>query len=296
MKPTLVIPCSVCGYHAPESTCPHCNRAPSEPSLAGPAPSGWSALVAGLRAMPMGIWILLSTRRVKRLLLPPLVLTMIIFTVLFLLAWRQLVSTWDELVQSEPWTTLLSAGTFFVALIVFAFVFVWTFSIVYQAVAGPFFDTIQGRLEKRWFGSDPRATLHPSREIKSASTFARWLFETCGAEVRTLFVSVQASIVAGLIMVLLVWTIFIPFIGFPTFNMIAGFASAITLIDIPCSRRDWSLRQRLRFVFRNFWPVLALGITTSLLFLVPFLGPILGVPSAAVGGLWLVCRLDKSKL
>ena len=40
----------------------------------------------------------------------------------------------------------------------------WTFSIIYEALAGPFLDEMQGRLEERWFGHDPRATIErPTR-------------------------------------------------------------------------------------------------------------------------------------
>ena len=38
------------------------------------------------------------------------------------------------------------------------------------------------------------------------------------------------------------------------------------------------------------------GIMAGLLFLIPFVGPILMVPAASAGGLWLVCRVDKGFL
>ena len=109
-------------------------------------------------------------------------------------------------------------------------------------------------------------------------------------------ISIEASIIALLIMLAFVWVLFIPLVGGPTFAAVAGFAASIALVDIPCSRRDWSLRRRLRFVVQNFGAVATLGIVTSLLFLVPFIGPIVAVPSAAVGALWLLVRLDKSAL
>ena len=76
----------------------------------------------------------------------------------------------------------------------------------------------------------------------------------------------------------------------------AGFSTAISLLDIPFSRRRWSLSQRLSFLLQNPLALVAFGSTASLLFLVPFIGPILMVPAASVGGLWLVVRLDKSRL
>lgn len=294
MRPALVKPCPTCGYHAPSSPCRHCRGAPNAPSLAGPPPRGFSAVLAGARALPMGFWILLSTPRTKRLLLPPFALTCIVYAVAFVAGWRLFASSWNELVESEPWRTLLEAGTFLVSAIVFAFLFAWTFAFVYQAIAAPFFDTIQGRIEARWFGADPRATI--TRESEHGLVGARKWLSFSQDQARSLLVSIEASIIALVIMLAFVWVLFIPFLGSPIFAAVAGFAASIALVDIPCSRRDWSLARRLRFVFRNFGAVGALGVATSLLFLVPIIGPIVGVTSAMIGGMWLLVRLDKSRL
>ncbi len=242
----------------------------------------------------MGFWILLSTPRTKRLLLPPFVLTFAAYACAFFLGWHGFASVWNGLVTSEPWVSLLGAGTFLVSVVVFAFVFAWTFALVYQALAAPFLDAMQGRIEARWFGSDPRATM--VRELEDGKSWTgRWI-ALSRDQARSLLVSLEASVVAGLIMLTFLWVIFLPFVGGPTFAAVAGFASSIALVDIPCSRRDWSLGRRLRFVFGNFGAVAAFGIVTSLFFLVPYVGPILAVPSAATGGLWLLVRLDKSRL
>ena len=80
------------------------------------------------------------------------------------------------------------------------------------------------------------------------------------------------------------------------FGFLAGFPTAITLLDIPFSRRQWSTSQRIAFVRKNFLPVTAFGSICGLLFVIPVLGPLVMVPSASVGGLWLICRFDKSAL
>ena len=43
-------------------------------------------------------------------------------------------------------------------------------------------------------------------------------------------------------------------------------------------------------------PRLQLAATACLLLAIPVLGPILMVPAASLGGVWLVCRLDKGFL
>ena len=46
----------------------------------------------------------------------------------------------------------------------------------------------------------------------------------------------------------------------------------------------------------NFLAMTAFGVVSSLVFLVPVLGPIVMVPAASIGGLWLLVRLDKDSL
>ncbi|MDZ4772939.1 MAG: EI24 domain-containing protein [Planctomycetota bacterium] len=294
MRPSGVKPCPTCGYHAPTSVCPHCGGAPREASLTGPPPRGLAEIGAGLTALPRGFAILLTMPRTKRLLIPPFLITFVVYSVAFLVGWRAFASTWNDLVTSEPWASLLEAGTFLVSVVVFAFVFAWTFALVYQAIAAPFFDTMQGRIEARWFGADPRETI--TRDLASGRTTAGKVIALSSDQARSLLVSLEASIVAGAIMLCFLWVLFVPIVGHPTFAGVAGFAASIALVDIPCSRRDWSLARRLRFVFGHFLPFFAFGVTTSLVFLIPFAGPIVAVPSAAVGGLWLLVRLDKSRL
>jgi uncharacterized protein involved in cysteine biosynthesis len=359
-----VIPCPVCGYDAPEAFCRHCGGAPREATLRGAPPRGWKAALAGIQALPMGAWILLKTPRVKRMIVPAVVLTFIAFGVLLggalegahaLVAHMKRAGP-DQIAADAGWfakslhaaagsgvvMAVVEGGALVLTLVVLVFVGVWTFSVVYEAIGGPFFDTIQGRIEVRWFGKDPRETLQPRAEIAASratwmtivcaaaaialvaaffawrsglawllllcvpapflvagrldATYGAWLARTVGTEGRSLLVSLQASLVSLVIMALLVWVYFIPFIGYPMFSGLAGFAASITLIDIPCSRRSWTLGQRLRFVFGNFVPVLLLGVATSFVFIVPILGPIVGIPCASIGGQWLLCRLDKSRL
>jgi uncharacterized protein involved in cysteine biosynthesis len=359
-----VIPCPVCGYDAPEAACRHCRGAPNEATLRGPPPRGWKAALAGIEALPMGAWILLKTPRVKLMLVPPVLLTFIAFGVLLggalegahaLVAHMKRAGP-EQLAADASWFAkslhaaagsgvvmgIVEGSALLLTLVVLVFVAVWTFSVVYEAIGGPFFDTIQGRIEVRWFGTDPRETLQPRAVIATSratwisivcalaaiafvvaffawssglawlllllvpapflaagridASYGAWLVRTIGTEGRSLLVSVQASIVSLVIMALLVWVYFIPFIGYPTFSAIAGFAASITLIDIPCSRRRWTLGQRLRFVFNNFVPVLLLGVATSFVFVVPIVGPVVGIPCASIGGQWLLCRLDKSRM
>jgi uncharacterized protein involved in cysteine biosynthesis len=120
-----------------------------------------------------------------------------------------------------------------------------------------------------------------------------WIIRVEG---KTLFVSIKAAGLAGLLLVVFIWVKFIPGVGPALFVILAGFTTALSLLDIPFSRRGWPLAMRLAFLRRNFLPAVAYGIVSGLFFLLPIVGPILMVPSASIGGLWLLCRLDKNNL
>lgn len=357
-------PCRLCGYDAPSAICPHCEHRTSAPSLRDER-KGWvSAMLDGLRAVPQGMLLLASTRGVKRFLIPPVMLTAIAFGVL--MWWTLgLVDILVEAVQVEDIAELgLEEGWFKVAVVwliekgiatmlakisgvllgfvVFSVVALYTFSIVYEAVAGPFLDEIQGRIESNWFGNNPRDNLERPSDIPAArcvrltliasaassalwiglwaltplawwlvipigllpfiaagqvdAEYGAWLMWVLRVEGHTLWVSIKASLAVLVLLVMFFWLKFVPVVGFPLFMAIAGFGTAITLLDIPFSRRGWSLSKRLQFMTHNLVAMTAFGVVASLVFLVPVLGPIVMVPAASIGGLWLVVRLDKDSL
>jgi len=374
-----IVPCPLCGYDAQRGgsgvqaagaqsgaeICPHCALQPKEPSLRAPRARLRAGLLVGLAAVPQGLYFLASTRGVKRWLIPPLVLTTIAFAALFWWLWG-LVSHWIEIlranggqeIQIDPvWVEravrwllglkvfvwLAEAGTFLVFLLVSAVAAFWAFSILYEAVAGPFLDEIHGRIEERWFGVDPRKALHrPTQLPKSACVkwslgaataaialvlclwtlvhwpvwlallvglpapfliasmiereYGRWLFWVVRLEGSTLWVSVKAALVAGVILLVFFPLKFVPGIGYVLFGCVAGFTTSVSLLDIPFARRQWSLSQRFLFLVHHAPAVILFGATASLLFVLPLIGPVLMVPAASIGGLWLVTRLDKDFL
>jgi uncharacterized protein involved in cysteine biosynthesis len=372
-----VVPCPLCGYDtrgreasgvaatAGAGLCGHCGLAPLDASLGAPRAGPWSGVGVGFAALPRGLHYLATTRGVKRWLVPPLLITLAAFAALFIALWRAVEQfiVWVEqagareldidpewvrkplewLLGLKAFLWLTQISSLVMVLTVSAVAAFWAFSIVYEAVSGPFLDEIHGRIEARWFGRDPRNALYrptalSSREcaLHSAGAagaglvlalvywalggphpvpaalalqalsfgvlgavrreFGRWLAWIVRLEGGTLWVSVKAALIAGLILVLFFPLKFVPIVGFLLFGMVAGFTTAVSLLDIPCERRQWSLRQRLSFLLRNVPAVVAFGTVASLLFVLPVIGPVLMVPAASVGGLWMLCRLDKDFL
>jgi uncharacterized protein involved in cysteine biosynthesis len=357
-------PCRLCGYDAPGADCPHCRHQSSDRSL-NDEHIGWvQGLVDGLRAVPNGLYLIGSTRGVKRFLIPPVLLTSIIFMVIFwwmmgmveLMVQAVEVEDISSLGLDDGWVKVVvvwflekgiagaiaKVSGILLWLMVSSVIALYTFSIVYEALAGPFLDEIQGRLEEKWFGTNPRDALDrpttiPVRQCILMSCMAagagilvlcllyfitdlgfwwslplallpfvvasvidpeygKWLGWVARVEGHTLWISIKASLIVVVLLVIFFPLKFLPVIGFPLFMAIAGFGTAITLLDIPFSRRGWSMTTRMQFMVHNVVPLTAFGIVSSLVFLVPVIGPIVMVPAASIGGLWLIIRLNKDSL
>jgi uncharacterized protein involved in cysteine biosynthesis len=315
----------------------------------------------GLSAVPRGFGLLLTTGGVKRLLIPPVLLTSLSFAFIFFHLWNALLKLLEAADLNNPESVELEEGwirdaavwiietgaaaiaansaSFLTFLFLFGLLSFYTFSVLYEALAGPFLDQIHGRFERRWFGEDPRDSIQRPDAlsvrrcalITSSQVFVgllcfllwseaptwqrlavtplpllltallhreygKWLSWVVRTESGTLWVSLKAAALAGVALLLLSPLHLIPVVGSFLFGFLAGFPTALTLLDIPFSRRQWSTAQRISFIRKNLLPVIAFGAVSGLLFVIPLIGPLVMVPSASVGGLWLICRLDKTPM
>jgi uncharacterized protein involved in cysteine biosynthesis len=332
----------------------------SERSLARAPRHALAGWIDGLLAVPMGVRYLMTTPRILHLLVPPVILTFALFIGLTWWSWAELEALLEaarteglENLDLDPgfwrdaieWVlergaiiALAKASGFLVFLVAATVVALWTFSIAYEAFAGPFLDEVHGRIEASWFGRDPWKTIErtcPTATkrlvlywsaigVATVLGVSLWLFADAHAawlllgpaltlaigvydrpfgawlawwianQLRTLFVSVKASLLAAFLLLCFFWVKFVPGVGLVLFGMLAGFCTAISLLDIPFSRRHFGLMQRVELLIAHFPAVVAFGAVAGLLFVIPLIGPLVGVPAASIGGLWLVCRLDKN--
>lgn len=143
------------------------------------------AVVDGLNALPRGALLLLRTPATKRLLVPPLVLTLFAFAALLdvlhagLARWLDAAATSDPGFLGDGWLRawlgpwvesgglawLADAGSWVVSVLATLALSYFAFSVVYEAVSGPFLDEIQARIEERWYGVDPLAALEGALEV-----------------------------------------------------------------------------------------------------------------------------------
>jgi len=354
-------------------------------SLAAPPSGPWRGILDGLAAVPVGLWLLATTRGTKRWLVPPLVITSAtLITVLWLVfrwlsgtigdalpdhvaltetdwarwewiegregAWSWLRTAWVWIVLALQWVVnavialMTSRPLLWIGYLLVGSLVAWyVFSIAYEAFAGPFLDEVHARFEKRWYGSDPRNRMQRPNDIPESRCLRRSLHASLGAaalllagafvpafplwlaalatpiplfaiaaydreygqwlvwmarvESRATWVSLQTALVTGIVLVFALPLYFVPFgVGYVLFAGVTGFATAVGLLDIPFERRGIRLRQRLRFLRRYILAMIAFGAVSGALLAIPLIGPVMMVPGASVGGLWLIARLDKSFL
>lgn len=362
-EPAQRRPCPLCGYHAPEdASCPHCGLEPTERSLTLPAPGIAGEAWAGATALLRGFGFLAGDPRAMVWVAIPMGLTI----TLFLGATAWLVGLFESAAAGVPgevhfdervpdWLARILAwpiehgvagvaaevAAVTLALATAALTFWFAFSIVFEAIAGPFLDELHGRFETAWFGADPRDRLERPSGVTPRSaartsiaaialgsaggalatllgagllgalagalgpviavaaarpSWARWLAWVARTELRALRASMAALALTGAVLLSALPLLLVPILGTYLYGAAAGFATSLGLLDIPFSRRGLDLAARTRFLKRHALATTLYGATAGLLFGVPFLGPLLVVPAASVGGLWLFCRLDKSEL
>lgn len=372
--------CRLCGYAVTDrGDCPTCGGRSSAPDLGSSLAGNVGGVGLALAAIPRGLALLARTPGTKRWLLPPLLLTLgaiVLFLVWALrfierlaerarpqdlqlptwdwieslpAGWRWLTAVWHAMSGALEWVLgglasfLLAQPFQLLTLFLVGSLAVWYgASIVYEALAGPFLDEIQARVEARWFGEDPRSRLDrpvdlPPDEamrwtglaaglgaglslaaflaldwglLPAGATaplgllvplalerrYAPWLRWFLRVELRAFVAGVQGALLSLAILILALPLYFVPVAGYFLYAAATGVATATSLLDIPLERRGWPFRARLRLLRRFPLVWITFGVVAGLLLAVPLIGPLLFVPTTSLGGLWLLCRLDKTGL
>lgn len=234
-----------------------------------------------------------------------------------------------EIVANWPW---MEAGGVIAFVVVAALVWWFLYAIVFEVLAGPFLSRMQARAEDHWLGGHGASVEHPFETRGLAllglalglggaaawfapsgfglvalalplfvawvvvAPFRAWLGPFVRAEGGA---AAQGLIVAG---VALVGTIvflplhLVPIVGSYAAAGAAGFFLALGTLDLALERRGWSLDGRFGLAQRSFPALVAFGAVSAFLFAIPVVGPLVMLPSASLGGTWLVAKLDKRAL
>ncbi|MFT7679037.1 MAG: hypothetical protein ACI8QC_003036 [Planctomycetota bacterium] len=291
-----VHPCPRCGYHAAELPCPHCELSAGSPEWKRLRPRAGPAL--GLEAFVRGGGLVMSVPGGLRMLAMPAAMT----AFGAVLVYRNWVSGWVASLfaglepaavaaRPEGWlrstlgffsnswfVELLSRASHLVAMTLTAWL---AFTFLFEAIAGPFLDRLHGRLEKRWFGKDPSA-----KGLGLTGTLRR--------EGHMLSLSIAAAGMAALVSLLALPLLLFPGIGSLLYLAVSGIALSLGAMDTAFARRGWSLRQRKLLFERHWMAAASFGALAGAISGFPFLGPLVMVPCASLGGLWMLVRVDKS--
>lgn len=242
------------------------------------------------------------------------------------LAWSEGTVEW---LAELPW---LRTGGVIAFLLVAALVWWFLYAIVFEVLAGPFLARMQARAEDHWFGGHGGVPEHPFESKGLAllglavgvgavvAWFAPgwWAALGFGVPFAVLWLALRAfrgwfgafvrveggSAVQGLVVagVALVGTVLflplhlVPIVGSYAAATAAGFFLALGTLDLALERRGWSLDGRFAFARRSMGALVAFGAVNGFLFGFPVIGPLLMLPSASLGGTWLVAKLDLSGL
>jgi uncharacterized protein involved in cysteine biosynthesis len=220
-----------------------------------------------------GLSRILRDRELRRLAVIPLLLTSILYAAMLALT----VGFADDLLgrfwqRPEGWLVLLWWIVLLVSIVATLGMFVLLFSVIVEAIGGPFFDKMAMRVL-----SDHSI---PARDPGFFEGAIPNLF-------RSLLFLVPAAVcwLIGLIP-----GIGLPFVAVGALIAWIGFASAA--INPALMVTGHTLGQRMRFVFRFFMAMAGLGAVVSFAMLVPFIG-LAAIPASIVGATELFANTDR---
>ncbi|QDU84419.1 Etoposide-induced protein 2.4 (EI24) [Planctomycetes bacterium Pla163] len=242
------------------------------------------------------------------------------------LAWAEGTLEW---LLDLPW--LRTGGTLAFVLVA-ALTWWFAYAIVFEVLAGPFLSRMQARAEDHWLGGHGGTPEHPFETrglgllalaiglgaglwwvlpggLAAAGLvlpvavlwfalrpFRGWFGAFVRTEGRSGLQGLVVAAVALIGVVLFLPLHLVPFVGSYMAATAAGFFLALGTLDLALERRGWSLDGRFAFARRSLGALAAFGAVSGFLFGVPVIGPLLMLPSASLGGTWLVAKLDKSAL
>jgi CysZ protein len=167
--------------------------------------------------------------------------------------------------------------------LVFAVSALWLALVSFTALAltigQPFYERIAARVEAREGGRPPEVQV------------PWWRATGRAARDGLLMVALTGGLSLGhflLALVPLLGQTVVPILGV----CVAGWLLTVQLTSVAFDRRAVGLPRRLRLLWRYRGLALGFGVTTLLLFLVPF-GALIGMPGALAGGTLLVRRLEQ---
>ena len=275
--------CALCGYPRGEAPCPHCgDNVVDAPQLDPVRPGARFFLLDvadGFRLFWHGLLLLFHSPRYAgtlKLAVAANIVTVAALFVFFTFALLRVMERLTASLELGAW-----AGPFGWAQSVLAFVLAVVLVLVLaptlmQLVIGPFLDPIADVTEKLCGGEGMRSQVSGLRSVWVSAKMTLQIF--------------AAQIVLLLPLLLLSFCGF----GVVLAMLMSALFHTLAWLDVPGSRRDLKLADRLALVRANWARSLGFGLAFQLGVLVPFFNVLLLAPTAAVGITLVYLRFEKT--
>ena len=244
-------------------------------------------LKAGM-ALPLRAFrFLLARRGVKRFAILPMLATLVVYTLVILLAlW--LFSQWDWGVSGEPWQFwggfvswlhrlvdgTLDVVKWIAAVPVLLAVCYFSFTAVGMIVGAPFNDLLSERVERSVCGEQARPQLSKGARLRS-------MVMTTGDAVKLVCKQI-------FFMILVLPFLLVPVVGFVPLLLVTAYFSGVGFVDIAMSRNGFNHALKKPVFKEKRWLILGLGLAMELLFLIPF-AALLILPLGVTSGTLFYC-------
>jgi uncharacterized protein involved in cysteine biosynthesis len=271
--------CPACGYPAPAEPCARCGGAIRV--FGEGAPYAWRRraplfeLLDGFLCVPFAALRLLHDRAfVGRLKLPILVNVVAFVVVLASLFFGSRALLLAAFGDGTAASWLAGIGSILAALLV-------TFllgPVIVESAVSPFLDGLAEATER----------VHTGRPMSAANTGA-WRGIVLGAKASARVLLVQLLLLAPLLLLAATG------VGAIVAVLVSAWLCALVWFDVPCGRREYSLRDRRRLLLHNWARALGFGLAFQLGMLLPVFNLFLLTPTAAVAVSALYFRCAKPR-
>ncbi len=230
---------------------------------------------AGVSYPFRGLRLILSSKGVFTLTILPFLLTLVIYigalTALIMLS----DNVANLVIDPGTWWRTVIRWIIMISLpLILAAILVFTYAFVSLIVAAPFYEFMSAAVERKVTG-----------EVEEeAFSFKNLAVDTSRA--------VTYSVIILIIeMIVLVFALVLVPVSTVICIMLSGVLMALETLDPVMGRRRMKFRERIRFVGRNFWPVLGFGLMLFVGLLIPLLGVVF-LPMGVAGGTALFCDIE----
>jgi len=226
--------------------------------------------------------LLLSTPRLRLPALLPFLVNILLFVLLFVFLVFVLLPRLDLASYSPEWAGrfggwALTALKWVLGLALYAAGLIFGFTSIGMIVGSPFNDILSEKVE----------TILRAKNGQSRLDWRSFLRETAAC----LTLSLKTAAKQGLLMLLLLPSLLLPFVGPLPIFLVGAYFQALGFLDVSMARHFLKRAHRQAGLSDKRWEIFGFGVAMSSLLLIPFMG-LFVLPVGVTGGALLYCEID----